>query len=92
MDWQSIARALAALALTVGLILAFAWVARRYGLIQQAGQGGGKRLKLVEHLWLDAGRTRAAIVRFDDQDHLVILSPTAAQAVAVKPVAAEAHP
>jgi flagellar protein FliO/FliZ len=74
LDWI---RALAALVFTVGLLLAIAYLARRYGLMQgQAGFGVKGRLKIIEQIWLDAGRSRAVILRCDDKEHLIVLTPT----------------
>ncbi len=76
-------RAISALAVTLGLLVGLAWLAKRYGLMQgrlpMASQG---RLKLVEQLWLDAGRTRAVILRCDATEHLVIISPTGTSTLA----------
>jgi flagellar protein FliO/FliZ len=43
------------------------------------------RLKLVDQLWLDAGKTRAVLLRCDGTEHLIIVSPTAAHAVSSAP-------
>ncbi len=80
-------RAAAALAFTLGLLLGAAWLARRYGLMQgQMPRLTKGRLKLVEQLWLDAGRTRAILIQCDDQEHLVLVSPTGASTLSSKPV------
>lgn len=74
MDWI---RALAALVFTLGLLLGIAYLARRYGLMQGTSPLMNKgRLKIMEQLWLDAGRSRAIILRCDDVDHLIVLTPT----------------
>lgn len=74
MDWI---RALAALVFTLGLLLGIAYLARRYGLMQGASPLMNKgRLKIMEQLWLDAGRTRAIILRCDQVDHLIVVTPT----------------
>lgn len=86
-------RATAALAFTLGLLLGAAWLARRYGLMQGQMPSLSKgRLKLVEQLWLDAGRTRAILIRCDDQEHLVLVSPTGASTISSKAVNPEAAP
>jgi hypothetical protein len=41
-------------------------------------------------LWLDAGRTRAILIRCDDQEHLVLVSPTGASTISSKAVDPEA--
>lgn len=79
MDWI---RAVAALALTLGLLMGVALVARRYGLMQGIAPIGNKgRLRIIEQLWLDAGRTRAVILRCDGVDHLLVTSPTGTRAI-----------
>jgi flagellar protein FliO/FliZ len=79
MDWI---RAVAALALTLGLLMGVAILARRYGLMQGVAPIGNKgRLRIIEQLWLDAGRTRAVILRCDGIDHLIVTSPTGTTAV-----------
>lgn len=84
-------RALAALSVTLGLLLGAAWLARRYGLMQgQMPRLTKGRLKLVEQLWLDAGRTRAILIQCDDQEHLVLVSPTGASTLSSKPIAPDA--
>lgn len=73
-DWI---RAIAALAITLGLLIGIALLARRYGLMQGVAPIGNKgRLKIIEQLWLDAGKTRAVILRSDGVDHLIVISPT----------------
>ena len=87
MDFFDLIRATAALAVTLGLLLGAAWLARRYGLMQGQMPGLAKgRLKLVEQLWLDTGRTRAILIQCDDQEHLVLISPTGASTISSKAV------
>jgi flagellar protein FliO/FliZ len=77
MDWIDALRAIAALAITLGLLVGIAFVAKRYGLMQGVAPIGNKgRLRIIEQLWLDAGRSRAVILRCDGTDHLIIMSPT----------------
>jgi flagellar protein FliO/FliZ len=91
MDFFDLVRATAALAVTLGLLLGAAWLARRYGLMQGQMPGLAKgRLKLVEQLWLDAGRTRAILIQCDDQEHLVLVSPTGASTLSTKTIDPEA--
>jgi flagellar protein FliO/FliZ len=83
MELMDLARAVAALTLTLGLLLGFAWLAKRYGLMQGAAAAKpGGRLRLIEQLWLDAGRTRAVVLRCDGADHLIVITPTGATAIA----------
>jgi flagellar protein FliO/FliZ len=80
MDWI---KALAALAFTLGLLIGVALLARRFGLMQGVAPIGNKgRLRIIEQLWLDAGRTRAVILRCDGIDHLIVTSPTGTQSLA----------
>jgi flagellar protein FliO/FliZ len=82
MNPMDMIKAVAALALTLGLLLGVALLARRFGLMQGVAPIGNKgRLRIVEQLWLDAGRTRAVILRCDGVDHLLVTSPTSTQAI-----------
>ena len=73
MDWLDWARALFALIATLALIGAAAWGARRLGMLQPGG-AGPKRLQMGESLMLDP-RRRLVIVRCDQREHLLLLSP-----------------
>jgi flagellar protein FliO/FliZ len=87
MNFFDLIRALAALSLTLGLLIGAAWLARRYGLMQgQLPSLAKGRLKLVEQIWLDAGRTRAIVLRCDDKEHLVIVTPNGATALSMAPI------
>lgn len=70
LDW---ARALFALMLTLGLIGLLAYGARRFGMLQP-GAAANKRMKISESLMLDP-RRRLVIVRCDEREHLLLLSP-----------------
>jgi flagellar protein FliO/FliZ len=73
-------RAVFALALTLGLLVGAAWLARRYGLMQGGvtAPGTHKRMAVVEQLWLDAGRSRLMIVRIDGHEHVMLVTPAGA--------------
>lgn len=73
MDWLDWVRALFALMATLALIGAAAWGARRLGMMQP-GAAALKRLKMSESLMLDP-RRRLVIVRCDEREHLLLLSP-----------------
>ena len=73
MDWIDWARALFALIATLALIVGAAYLARRVGMLQGGAQGP-KRLKVSESLMLDP-RRRLVIVRCDDREHVLLLSP-----------------
>lgn len=93
MDFFDLLRALAALSVTLGLLVGAAWLARRYGLMQGQMPSLGKgRLKLVEQVWLDAGRTRAMLIRCDNQEHLILVTPNGASPIAALPAQPENHP
>ena len=73
MDWADLLRAGFALALTLGLVAAAAYVGRRFG----PGALGrispkARRLAVVESLVLDPAR-RLVVVRVDDREHLLLL-------------------
>ena len=74
MDFPDFARAVAALALTLGLIGLAAVLARRYGptALLRVQPKSTRRLAVVESLMLDPAR-RLVLVRFDDQERLLLL-------------------
>ncbi len=83
---MEIARAAFALIAVLGLIGLFAFAARRFG--PRAGRGA-RRLELVETLSLDAKR-RLAVVRWDNEEHLIALGPEPASPIAARPSIAKA--
>ena len=76
MDFPTFIRAVAALALTLGLIGLVAVLARRYGptalMRMQTPIKAKRRLAVVETLMLDPAR-RLVIVRVDEQERLLLL-------------------
>src|SRR4051794_38973898 len=74
MNFADIARMIAALAVTLGLIGLAAAAARRYapGALARLKAGGPRRLAVVESLVLDPAR-RLVLVRFDEQERLILL-------------------
>lgn len=75
MDWMGLLRAVFALAIVLGMILALAWALRRYapqlmGRLQ--APRGRRRLQVVETLVLDPAR-RLVLVRLDDEERLILL-------------------
>ncbi len=74
MDFLDWLRALFALLATLALIGLAAYAARRFGMLQPGANAAPRRLKLVESLMLDP-RRRLVVVRFDDRDHVLLLSP-----------------
>jgi len=75
-DWG---RALFALIATLAMIALVAYGARRLGMVQP-GVAGPRRLKVLESLMLDP-RRRLVVVRFDDREHLLLLSPAGDRAI-----------
>lgn len=85
MDWSDLSRAGAALALTLGLVLATGWAARRlHGARPQwlaalGAAGGGARaparLAVSASVWLEPGRARLFIVAVDGGERLLAVSP-----------------
>lgn len=75
MDFADLARGIAALALTLGLIGLAGVLARRYGptaLFRTAQPKAQRRLAVVETLMLDPAR-RLVLVRIDDRERLLLL-------------------
>ena len=83
MNWLDWLRALAALAATLGLLAGAALLARRMGMLQAPVPGGKRRMGVVESLFLDP-RRRVVIVRVDDEDHVLLLSPFGDRPIGVK--------
>jgi flagellar protein FliO/FliZ len=82
------ARAVFALLATLALIALAAYGARRLNLLQGAVKGP-RRLKITESLMIDP-RRRLVVVRFDDREHLLLLSPS--RDLLVADVAAKEEP
>ena len=79
MDALDYPRFLGALAATLGLLLLAAWALRKYGhrlgaLGLQGVAQKDRRLEIVETLSVGP-RQRIVIIRRDDREHLVALSP-----------------
>jgi flagellar protein FliO/FliZ len=82
MDILQWARAFAALIATLGLIALAAYVLRRAGMMQLRARGlAERRMKVVERLMLDPRRS-LLLVRLDETEHLLLLSPGGDVAVA----------
>ena len=74
-DLDIYARFIFGLIFVLGLIGAFAWAARRFGLLPGAVRmavKGNRRLSIVEVAGIDAKR-RMVLVRRDDVEHLILL-------------------
>lgn len=89
MDWIDWLRALFALVATLALIVGAAYVARRVGMLQPGG-GAPRRMKITESLMLDP-RRRMVIVRCDDREHVLLLSPAGDVVVSEKEAKPEAE-
>ncbi len=73
MELSEILRFASALIFVVGLIVACAWGARRFGLVPTGRQTSvNKRLAVTETLTIDPKR-KLVIVRHDDREHLLLL-------------------
>lgn len=75
MDFLEIIRMLAALLVTVGLIMLASWGMRRFGpeaMSRLQVSRKERRLTLVETLVLDPAR-RLVLVRLDDEERLILL-------------------
>jgi len=64
----------AALIFILALIGALAFGARAFGFLAQQRRPGERRLRIVESLLVDA-RRRLMLVRLDEREYLVLLSP-----------------
>ena len=80
MDLLDIARYLGALLLVLGLIGFAGLAARRFGLPGLAKPASTRRLKIVETLMISP-RQRLILVRRDNFEHLVMLSPDGASVI-----------
>ncbi|GAB5349272.1 flagellar biosynthetic protein FliO [Alteriqipengyuania sp. 357] len=76
MDVMYLVRALGALGLLLGMLTAALWAVRRYDLRLPGAlvRNSGRRLEVVERLGIDKRRS-AILIRRDDREHLVIISP-----------------
>ncbi len=77
MDFADYLRFFFALLFVLGLVGALALTARKmgYGIRPSIGGGKKKRLSLIEVISID-GKRRLVLVRRDDVEHLILLSPT----------------
>jgi flagellar protein FliO/FliZ len=75
-DGETLFKFFFAFMFVMGLMFLLAYVLKRAGLAGHSMLPGGKRrLKVIEHLPIDH-RRRLLLVRRDDREHLLILSPT----------------
>ena len=75
MNFLDLARAVFALAFTLGIIGVAAWAARRYApqlLARLSAERGDKRMQVVETLVLDPAR-RLVLVKIDEEERLLLL-------------------
>ncbi len=80
MDVLDFARYFAALLLVLGLIGAAGLATRKFGVPGLAKPASIRRLQIVETLMLSP-RQRLAIVRRDNVEHLVLISPSGASVI-----------
>ena len=66
-----------ALIFVITLMLGLAWLVKKSGLnnVGSLSKNNSKRLSIVEVLPIDT-RRRLMLIRRDDKEHLIILSPT----------------
>ncbi len=79
MDLLTWVRALFALLATLALIGLVAYGARRLNMLQGVVKPA-RRLKITESLMIDP-RRRLVVVRFDEREHLLLLSPAGDRAI-----------
>lgn len=80
MDFINIARSLAALGLTLGILLGLTYLVKRFGLMQGIPiNANAKRMSIKEQLWLDTGKTRLLIVNIDNQEKLLLVTNNGAK-------------
>ena len=84
MDAMTALRALGSLLIVLGLMAGMVVLLRRHGHRLQnfgiAPAGTASRLKVLESRAIDA-RTRLVLVKRDEQEHLIVLTPTGATVV-----------
>ncbi len=84
MNWWDWVRPFFALLFVIALIAGAAYGARRLGMLQAPVPGGKRRMSIVESLFIDA-RRRVVIVRVDQEDHVLLISPFGDRTIASKP-------
>ncbi len=84
MKWWDWVRPFFALLFVIALIAGAAYGARRLGMLQAPAMGGKRRMSMVESLFIDA-RRRVVIVRVDEEDHILLISPFGDRTIASKP-------
>jgi flagellar protein FliO/FliZ len=82
MEFTTYLRFMVALILVIGLILGFAWVLKRFGLMGNlhGAMGRKRRLVTIEAASLD-NRHRIFLVRRDNVEHLVLVGPNTSQVI-----------
>ena len=75
MDLVNIARFVLSFLVVIGLLGGLAWILRRFGTGRITAAAGKGRLGVVEVSVVDAKR-RLVLLRRDDVEHLILLSPT----------------
>ncbi len=86
MDSLQIIRAIAALFVTIGILMAIAWAIKRFGLLNgQMLNSQTKRIKINETLWLDGGKSRLMLIEFDETESLIMVGPNGTTLIEKKP-------
>lgn len=76
MDLWTLLRFAGALVFVLALIGGVAWAARRYlAIAGSTAPSGRRRLAVSESILVD-GKSRLVLVRRDDREHLLMISPT----------------
>jgi flagellar protein FliO/FliZ len=75
MDFETYLRFALVLVFVLGLVFLLGWILRRSGIGAGAAMGKGRRLRVVESAFLGP-KHRLVLVRRDQVEHLVLISPT----------------
>lgn len=76
MDFVEIMRSIGALLITIGIMIGFALLAKKYGLLNGnlAIKNDNKRLKIIEQTLLDTKGSKLIIARCDNKDELILIT------------------
>ncbi|HVM86206.1 MAG TPA: flagellar biosynthetic protein FliO, partial [Candidatus Binatia bacterium] len=74
MEYETYFRFILVLVFVLGLVVVLGWVLKRSGIGAGAVIGKGRRLGVVETAFLGP-KHRLVLVRRDDVEHLVLISP-----------------
>lgn len=80
MEFDTYLRFILVLIFVLGLVLALGWVLKRSGISGSAVAGKGKRLGVVETVFLGP-KHRLILIRRDAVEHLVLIGPNSSEVV-----------